>query len=95
MKTLFAGEMMTIPAGRAVSGTVICAGEIAVVAGRVWLTVEGEQADYWLCAGESVAVDAGRLVVLEADRTVCRVVFPAGAARRAAPRMRPVSLFNC
>src|SRR3954463_15648963 len=99
MKTLFAGEMLTIPAGRAVSGAVQCAGAIHVVAGRVWLTVEGEQDDYWLSAGESIAVDAGRLVVLEADRVASRVVLPAPAGlsqRRLGGRgLRRIRLFNC
>jgi hypothetical protein len=98
MKNLFAGEMLTIPAGRAVSGVVPCAGAIQVVAGRVWLTVEGEQDDYWLSAGESIEVDAGRLVVLEADRSTSRVVFPepdGGARRCRTPAMRPIRLFNC
>jgi hypothetical protein len=98
MKTLFAGEMLTIPAGRAVSGMVECAGAIQVVAGCVWLTVEGEQDDYWLAAGESISVRAGRLVVLEADRVASRVVFPQLLERPQARRrlvVRPVRLFNC
>jgi hypothetical protein len=34
----------------------------------VWLTIAGEDEDFWLSAGESVTVPAHRLVVIEADQ---------------------------
>jgi hypothetical protein len=68
MAGLFAREALTVAAGQAVSGVTRRPRTVRVLAGRVWLTVEGAPDDHWLAAGDSIAVAAGRLVVLEADR---------------------------
>lgn len=63
----FAKESYTIDAGQAVSCQVRRAQSIQIVSGRVWLTVEGQPADYWLNPGEQFTLPAGRLIVLQAD----------------------------
>jgi hypothetical protein len=92
MADLFAREALTVAAGQAVSGVPRSPRTVRVLAGRVWLTVEGAPDDHWLTAGESIAVAAGRLVVLEADRASRIALSP---ARAGFCGMRAISLFNC
>ncbi|MET3133518.1 hypothetical protein AAKU55_003808 [Oxalobacteraceae bacterium GrIS 1.11] len=73
MRNLFANRCFNLDAGQAVSGIARESRTVRVVSGRVWLTVEGQQDDFWLSAGDSVAVAPGRLVVIEADRTASRI----------------------
>jgi hypothetical protein len=39
---------------------------VACESGLVWVTVEGEPADYWLVAGDALAVSRSGRVVIEA-----------------------------
>jgi hypothetical protein len=80
MRELFANSCFHIDAGQAVSGVAGEARKLRVASGRVWLTVEGEAGDYWLGAGDSFTVPAGRLVVIEADKAASRI--DVGGARR-------------
>ncbi len=77
MKNLFTMESHTIAAGKAVSGVAAKAQTLRIVHGQVWVTVAGESDDYWLQAGATLDVPAGRLVVVEADR--CASVIEARA----------------
>ncbi len=43
-------------------------GRIAVVAGTLWLTLEGEAADYWLQAGDSLVLAPRQRAWLSAER---------------------------
>ena len=86
MSNKFANLSYTIAAGSAVSGKLEQARAIQVVCGRVWLTVEGDRNDYWLEAGQTFTVPAGRLVVLEADRQASRIQTLAAPAAVAARR---------
>jgi quercetin dioxygenase-like cupin family protein len=96
MRALFTGAVVTLAPGRAISGKASAAGEIHVLAGRAWITVENQQDDYWLAAGESIRVEAGRLVVVEADRAPCRLVFPSASGRPACETgFRAIQLHNC
>lgn len=65
----FARESYTIEAGKAVSCKVRRAQTIQIITGRVWLTVEGQLADYWLKPGEQFTLPAGRLIVIQADNS--------------------------
>jgi hypothetical protein len=40
---------------------------LEVICGLVWVTVEGERADFWLHGGERMTVPRQRLVVIEAQ----------------------------
>lgn len=40
---------------------------VSIEAGVLWLTIEGEAADHWLAAGESIEIDAARRVWLSAE----------------------------
>ena len=76
MRKLFAKSSLCIAAGATVSGISTEMETLQVTAGRVWITVEGELDDYWLDAGESISVAAGRLIVIEADKADSRVSLP-------------------
>ena len=76
MRKLFTKSALVIDAGTTVSGISSQTETLQVTAGKVWITVEGSNEDYWLQAGESVSVAAGRLIVIEADKLDSRVSLP-------------------
>jgi hypothetical protein len=76
MRKLFAKSSLCINAGAIVSGISNKPETLHVTLGKVWITVEGSPDDYWLQAGESVAVEAGRLIVIESDKQDSRVNLP-------------------
>jgi hypothetical protein len=76
MRKLFTKSSLVIAAGATVSGISNQIETLQVTAGKVWITVEGSNEDYWLQAGESVSVAAGRLIVIEADKLDSRVSLP-------------------
>lgn len=78
MLVKFAKESYTIPAGKAVSGKVDSPQAILIASGRVWLTVEGVEADHWLQAGESFTLPADRLIVIEADKQASLIEMATG-----------------
>ncbi|HYD63042.1 MAG TPA: DUF2917 domain-containing protein [Noviherbaspirillum sp.] len=68
MRGLFTNKTLTILAGQAVSGTASRAETLRIQRGRVWITVEGINHDYFLHAGDTFTAVPGRLTVLEADQ---------------------------
>lgn len=68
MRGLFTNKTLTIPAGQAVSGTASRAETLRIQRGRVWITVEGINHDYFLHAGDTFTAAPGRLTVVEADQ---------------------------
>ena len=80
MLVKFAKESYTIPAGAAVSGKVASPQAIHIASGRVWLTVEGLEADHWLNAGETFTLPADRLIVIEADKQASLIEMATGKA---------------
>lgn len=75
MRGLFTNNSLNIQAGQAVSGISADPQTLRIASGRVWITVEGVSADYWLNAGDTLAVMPGRLVVVEADKAASRIDF--------------------
>ena len=67
MRKLFTNETLDIPAGQAVSGIASRPQALRVLRGRVWLTVEGIDQDYFLRTGDTFTAIPGCLIVLEAD----------------------------
>lgn len=68
MRGLFTNRTLTIPSGQAVSGTADRAQTLRIQRGRVWVTVEGINHDYFLYAGDTFTAVPGRLTVIEADQ---------------------------
>jgi hypothetical protein len=77
MRKLFTKSSLCINAGSTVSGMSTEPETLHVTTGRVWVTVEGQLDDYFLQAGDSITVDADRLIVIEADKIDSRVHLPA------------------
>lgn len=68
MRGLFTNKTLTIPSGEAISGTASRIQTLRIQRGRVWITVEGINHDYFLHAGDSFTAVPGRLTVVEADQ---------------------------
>lgn len=56
-----------------------------VVAGEVWLTIEGDSEDHWLATGESIELPRRAVAWISAGRTGARFALASGA-ERAAPK---------
>lgn len=67
MRDLFTKSFFTIQPGHAVSGVADQAQTLRVSRGNVWVTVEGDTADYFLSAGDTFTVEPGRLLAIEVD----------------------------
>ena len=76
MRIQFTNSSLCIAAGTTVSGISSQTEKLIVTSGNVWVTVEGSNDDYWLQVGESISVEAGRLIVIEADKQDSRVSLP-------------------
>jgi hypothetical protein len=68
MRGLFTSNTLSIESGQAVSGVADRAQTLRILRGRVWITVEGIQHDYFLHAGDTFTAMPGRLTVVEADQ---------------------------
>lgn len=68
MRGLFTNGTLSISSGQTVSGTAVRAETLRIQRGRVWITVEGINNDYFLHAGDTFTAVPGRLTVLEADQ---------------------------
>jgi hypothetical protein len=67
MTILFANCEHTLHAGQILSGSAGHACTLKVEHGQIWLTIEGQQEDHWLSAGDAITIEPGRLVVVEAQ----------------------------
>ena len=68
MTNNFANQSYTINTGKALSGVSPVDRKIRVVSGRVWLTIAGDESDFWLNDDDTVVIPANRMVVVEADQ---------------------------
>ena len=73
MKKLFMKAAHTIAAGEVLSGIAHRPCTLRVLAGRVWVTSEGEIEDHWLSAGQRLPLRPDQLIVVEADAAICQV----------------------
>jgi hypothetical protein len=86
MTILFANREHTLHAGQVLSGSAGHACTLKVEHGQIWLTIEGQQEDHWLSASDAIAIEPGRLVVVEAQAD-SRLSLAAGS--RAGARQVP------
>lgn len=71
MRNLFTKEMQqpwSLNGGQVVSVLAQTAQTLEVSCGRIWVTISGQNEDYWLHPGEYLNVAAGSRLVLEADQ---------------------------
>jgi len=73
MKKLFMKAAHTIAAGEVLAGIAHRPCTLRVLAGRVWITSEGQSDDHWLIAGQHLALSPDQLIVVEADAACCQV----------------------
>lgn len=74
-----------LPPGQPASLRLSAAGLLHLLQGRLWITIEGQAADWFLAAGESLSLPAGRLIVIECDSAEpARLHWAAAAAFSAA-----------
>jgi len=76
MRKQFTKSSLCIAAGTTVSGISNQVEMLIVTSGKVWVTVEGSNDDHWLHVGDSISVDAARLIVIEAVDMDSRVSLP-------------------
>ena len=82
MKNLSANDFFTLSPGQLVSVTLDAAQTMRVDCGLVWVTIEGDEYDYWLSGGETLTLVPGRHIVIEADKTFSRIeVLPQALAQ--------------
>jgi quercetin dioxygenase-like cupin family protein len=62
---------------------------LQVMAGQVWLTVEGDQRDYWLASGDTFELNRGERVWVSAGQGGTRLAL-AFASHAAGAQGRPV-----
>lgn len=65
--------LLTLASGQAASDTARLARTVRVLYGRAWITIEGNEQDYWLFPGDTIGIPAWRRMVIEADAGDCRV----------------------
>ncbi|MBI3285825.1 MAG: DUF2917 domain-containing protein [Burkholderiales bacterium] len=80
MKKLTVNENLLLLPGALLSVAAESAFDIEVEHGLLWITVENDECDYWLGAGQRMRVPAQRHVVLEAQREHSHVHLLPGAS---------------
>lgn len=85
MQNISAEKSLSITPGKLVSLTLDQGRAIRIACGRVWVTIEGDVNDYWLCAGDTLALPAGRHIVIEADPAFSRIEWLPQCATPARP----------
>lgn len=64
---------------------------LQVSKGELWLTVDGDPADYWLRAGDALTLAGGASVRISAGRPGARFAMASGAASARALTVRGVA----
>jgi hypothetical protein len=73
MRSLFTKDSHDLVRGEILSGIAEQAKTLRITSGLAWVTVEGMPEDHWLCNGAKLLVPPGRLIVIEAEKGVCRI----------------------
>lgn len=75
MKNIVAHDFLILQPGQLISVSADVALTMQVDCGRVWVTIAGGKNDYWLFDGDTLALVAGRHVVIEAYKMCSRIDF--------------------
>ncbi|GGC75204.1 DUF2917 domain-containing protein [Undibacterium terreum] len=73
MKKINAKDSFILQAGEVISASADIVLKLSIDCGRVWVTQEGDEYDYWLQAGETLVLQPLRHIVIEADGEFSRV----------------------
>lgn len=91
MRNVFTNSPLTVRAGNAWSGVATRPETLQIVSGSAWVTIEGDRHDYWLSAGDKLAIAPQRVVVIESDRSDSRIGTVASASHGIAARLADVA----
>ncbi|NMM36170.1 MAG: DUF2917 domain-containing protein [Glaciimonas sp.] len=75
MKNIVAHDFLVLQPRQLISVSADVALTMQIDNGCVWVTIEGDNEDYWLFGGDTLALIAGRHVVIEADKVFSRIDF--------------------
>ncbi|MEC5215317.1 hypothetical protein RCH09_000247 [Actimicrobium sp. GrIS 1.19] len=87
MSNLFATQSSSIRADQVMSGVAERPQTLRVARGNVWVTIEGLRADFWLSCGDTLALPAHRLVVVEAHGQNAEVAVSAAPSAGGTARL--------
>ncbi|WP_394782219.1 DUF2917 domain-containing protein [Undibacterium sp.] len=73
MKKINAKDSLTLTAGQLISVSADVMLKLRMDHGRVWVTQEGDEYDYWLQAGDTLILHPLRHIVIEADGQFSRM----------------------
>jgi len=73
MKKINAKDSLILSAGESISVSADITLKLSIDCGRVWVTQEGDEYDYWLLAGDILVLQPLRHIVIEADGQFSRV----------------------
>lgn len=73
MQNLFTSRRLWLEPGEVASLRATQPLSLQIFRGRVWITMEGGSADYWLCGGQSMDIAGRGLLVIEAVDAVSKL----------------------
>ncbi|MES2070606.1 MAG: DUF2917 domain-containing protein [Pseudomonadota bacterium] len=89
MKKINAKDSLVLAAGELISVNTEVVLKLSIDCGRVWVTQEGDEYDYWLLAGDTLVLHPLRHIVIEADKQFSRMdLLPCTLSERNAPPMQ-------
>jgi hypothetical protein len=85
-------DQAEIAANTVVAGTVAAASMLRIGYGRVWVTQEGQAGDFWIDGGDTLMLQPGSLIVIEAavPSWIAVELLAAGRASRASGPPAPL-----
>lgn len=66
MQNIFNNKPLPLAEGEVVALRIKGGIKLKVMAGRVWVTLQGDSADYWLCGGQQIDIPGYGILVIEA-----------------------------
>jgi hypothetical protein len=83
MDGLFAKNSHVLGPGQVLSGIALQAKTLHVRDGLAWITIEGMPDDHWLSGGDTLTIVPGRMIVIEAEKGICRIDIGPATTQRA------------
>lgn len=73
MQNFFNNKPLQLAQGEVVALRINGGIKLKVMCGRVWVTLQGDSADYWLCDGQQIDIPGYGILVVEAASGACQV----------------------
>ena len=75
MQNIFNNKPVQLAQGEVVALRIKGRVKLKVMTGRVWVTLQGDSADYWLCGGQQIDIPGYGILVIEAACGSSQVVM--------------------